>query len=90
MAIEASKAPASQPFTNWKNAVAALRRAEDAGGTLYAELVHLSEQVILTRNLLTADWVTAGLALPEAVARQYAADSQLLRLPDDTWHHEVA
>jgi len=83
MAIDAFPSPASQPFTNWKRATTELRSAEARAAT-HAELVHLSEEVIRTRNLLTADWAEAGLELPADVARQLASDTALLEQPDDT------
>jgi hypothetical protein len=83
MAIDAFPSPASQPFTNWKRATSDLRSAE-AGEATHAQLVHLSEEVIRTRNLLTADWAEAGLELPDDVARQLVADTALLEQPDDT------
>jgi hypothetical protein len=83
MAVEAFPAPASQPFTDWKTATAALRAAESRQAD-HRELVRLSEQVIRTRNALTADWAAAGLELPADVARLLAADTALLEQPDDT------
>jgi hypothetical protein len=88
MAVDSSPAASAVPFREWKRASAALRVAE-ARQAPHAELVRLSEDVIRTRNLLTADWLDAGLALPDGELRQYAADESLLAERDDTAHPDL-
>jgi hypothetical protein len=83
MTIDRSSAASSLPFREWKAATEALRRAESRGAP-HVELVRLSEAVIRTRNVLTQDWLAAGLALPEQDAIRAAVDEELLRQPDDT------
>jgi hypothetical protein len=83
MAVDSLPAATAAPFHEWKRATAALRIAE-ARCAPYAELVRLSEDVIRTRNLLTADWLEAGLALRDCELRQFEADECLLSERDDT------
>jgi hypothetical protein len=88
MAVDTSSAASSLPFREWKTATAALRAAELRGAP-HAELMRLSEAVIRARNVLTADWLAAGLALPEQDAIRAAIDAELLRQPDDTAHPDL-
>jgi hypothetical protein len=88
MAVDTSPAASSLPFRDWKRATDALRAAE-ARLAPHAELVRRSDDVIRTRNMLTADWLDAGLALSDALVHQFAADAELLRQSDDTIHSDL-
>jgi hypothetical protein len=70
-------------FNDWRHAVAMLTEAERHGAP-YAELVHLSEQVIRTRNVLALDRQAFGLELPEAMVQHIHVDEELLHQEDDT------
>lgn len=70
------------PFVAWTRASAALRQAE-ASAADYAELVHLSEDVIRARVLLTVDRIDAGWQPPPSVVVTMSMDEMLLSQVDD-------
>jgi hypothetical protein len=56
---EASNDDPLQSFRDWQQACA-IRRVAEARGDDHSDIVHLSAEVIRTRNALTLDQVLAG------------------------------
>jgi hypothetical protein len=81
--VAASEGNPARVFNDWRHAVALLTEAERHGAS-YPELVHLSEQVLRTRNILALDRQAFGLELPTDMVRNIEVDEELLHQADDT------